>query len=157
MSRRWSRRAWGSGAIALLLAVAAGSQEGGGAPSAAPRVELDKLLKLPPSMDYSVDTRGGQTPGEWRGRFQRIRTALVSERQALEEAETRLEETASGSDAWRIAPPIPGAGSTADAPLDFQLRQEIRKRREEIAHLEQELQELEIEADLAGVPEAWRH
>ena len=46
--------------------------------------------------------------------------------------------------------------ASPDAPLDFQLRQEIKRHREEIEHLEQQLQELEIEANLAGVPEEWR-
>jgi hypothetical protein len=120
-------------------------------------VDLDKLLKLPDSFDSRIETRAGSTPGEWRARFQEIRDALEAERAALEDAEAQLEEKASASSAWQIAPPIPGAAAAAgEAPVDFQLRQVIRRHRENIEILERRLQQLEIEANLAGVPETWR-
>jgi hypothetical protein len=139
------------------LAPAAPAQEGSAPPAPAPQVELDKLLQLPTSLDYSVENRGRYTPGEWRSQFQEVREKLESERTALGEAEARLEEVASSAGGYQIAPPIPGMQASADAPLDFQLRQEINRHREEIEHLEHRLQELEIEANLAGVPEEWRH
>ena len=49
-----------------------------------------------------------------------------------------------------------GAANPPEAPLDFQLRQELRRHREEVERLEGRLRELEIEANLAGVPEDWR-
>jgi hypothetical protein len=62
---------------------------------------------------------------------------------------------AAESGGWKLAPP--GAPANAsDSPLDYQLRQDIRRQRAELAHAEQQLQDLGIEANLAGVPEEWR-
>lgn len=139
----------------LLLAGSAPAQDPAAEPPP-PAVELDRLLQLPSSLDYSVETRGGDTPGEWRSRFRTLRDALTEERAALRDAEARMEEAAGSAAAWQVAPPIPGASANPDAPLDYQLRQEIKRRRAEIDRLERELSELEIEANLAGVPADWR-
>jgi len=123
-----------------------------------PRVELDQLLKLPSTLDYSVEKRGGRTEGEWRSRFRELRTALEAERKGLETAEEDLERVAGTSDAWQVAPPLPGmSGAAADAPLDYRIRQAINRHRGEIERLERQLRELEVEANLAVVPEDWRH
>ena len=150
--------------LAAAVPAAAQQGEGAGDPAAggagsgesAPPVGLDQLLKLPSSLDYSVQTRGGQTPGEWRARFRRLEEALVAEREALAEAEGRLEDVARSTDPWTVGPALPGVATRSEAPLDYELRQEIRRRREEIERLERQLRELSVEADLAGVPPEWR-
>lgn len=144
--------------LATLLALAAVAQEEtGGGGEAAPPVELDRLLQLPSSKDYTVERRGGRTAGEWRRRFAELRRALAEERAALADAERRQEELAGSTDAWKVAPNLPGVGApSTEAPLDYGLRQEIRRHRAEIERLERQLRELEIEADLAGVPAAWQ-
>jgi hypothetical protein len=165
---------WGEGretvdcrvlAVALLLLLAAApasSQEREPVASKtstgdAPQVDLDQLLKLPSTLDYSVEKRGGFTPGEWRTRFQELRTALAAERDALELAESDLERIAGSADAWQVGPPMPGmTGGSAEAPLDFRIRQAINRHRQEIDRLERQLRELEVEANLAMVPEDWR-
>ena len=122
-----------------------------------PRVELDQLLKLPSTLDYSVERRGGRTEGEWRSRFRELRTALEAEREGLEQAEEDLDRVAGTSDAWSVAPPMPGMSeAAADAPLDYRIRQTINHHRQEIERLERQLRELEVEANLAVVPEDWR-
>jgi hypothetical protein len=149
-------------AAALLAVGAAQAEDPAGSPAPPPAtpgeapVELDKLLRLPSSLDYSAETRRGDSRGEWRARFRRVREALDAERVALREAEAKLEDVAHGKDAWQVAPPLPGAANPPEAPLDFQLRQELRRHREEVERLEGRLRELEIEANLAGVPEDWR-
>ena len=151
-------------ALLLVLAPAPGLSQRDPAPASpeasgsdAPQVGLDQLLKLPSTIDYSLERRGGFTAGEWRARFDEIRTALDEEREGLEKAEEDLERIAGSSDAWLVGPPIPGAsGAASEAPLDFRIRQTINRHREEIEHLERQLRELEVEANLAGVPEAWR-
>lgn len=126
-------------------------------PEGRPPVKLDRLLELPPSLDYTVERRGGRTAGEWRERFHEIRASLAAERSALADAEGRLEELAGSTESWKVAPALPGVGAPSDeAPLDYGLRQEIRRHRAEIERLERRLRELEIEADLAGVPATWR-
>ncbi len=128
------------------------------APAGAPgEVDLDTLLKLPSGLDYEVQTRGGETRGEWRSRFRTLRARLAHEKQALAEAEAKLAETAQAASQWTLAPPIPGAeAAMADAPLDFELRQDMKRHRQEIELIERQLQELEIEANLANVPPSWR-
>ena len=122
-----------------------------------PRVELDQLLKLPSTLDYSVERRGGRTEGEWRSRFQKLRTALEAEREGLAQAEEDLERVAGTADAWSVAPPMPGMSAAAtDAPLDYRIRQAINHHRREIERLERQLRELEVEANLAVIPEDWR-
>jgi hypothetical protein len=151
-------------AVALLLllpAASASSQEPAASEASegeAPQVELDQLLKLPSMLEYSVEKRGGLTPGEWRTRFQELRTALEAEREALELAESDLERVAGSADAWQVAPPMPGmTGASSEAPLDFRIRQTINRHRQEIDRLERQLRELEVEANLAMVPDDWRY
>jgi len=143
------------GAALVLGATAApGEEPGAGRPSAAPTA-LDRLLKLPESQTYGVDRRGGLSRGEWRTRFVEVRGSLDTERKALAAAQGRLDEVAGSASNWQMAP-IPGMEASPDAPLDYQLRLQIRRHKSEIDRLEKKLRELEIEANLAGVPEEWR-
>lgn len=145
-------------ALALPAIATAGEEgEAAGEGETPPRVELEKLLELPASRDYSVESRGGATPGEWRHRFRRVREDLAAEREALEAAEAELEEVAGTTNPWQVGPALPGGNaSQGEAPLDYRLRQKIRRHREEIERLERKLRELEVEASLAGVPASWR-
>jgi hypothetical protein len=118
-------------------------------------VGLDKLLSLPPSQNYTMDRKGGRTRGEWRALFEEVRSALNRERQALAEAEAKLDEKAEAGE-WKVAPPIGGQTQPGETPLDFGLRQQIRRHRDEIARLERRERDLDIEANLAAVPEDWR-
>ncbi|MCP3985535.1 MAG: hypothetical protein GY723_14185 [bacterium] len=120
-----------------------------------PQVGLDRLLELPGSRSYEIEKKGGRTPAEWRRRFTKVREALAGEKMALAASEQKLEEIAASTEPWQIAPPIPGA-TAVDAPLDYRLRQEIRRHRSEIERLETRLQNLRVEADLASVPPEWR-
>lgn len=118
-------------------------------------VELDRLLELPDTLEYGVERRGGATPGEWRERFRQARSELEEARRVLSETEDELAGLGESSEAWQLAPP----GSTAahsEAPLSYQLRMRIRRQREEVERAEKRLRDLEIEANLANVPEDWR-
>jgi len=139
-----------------LSAGPASAQEPPAAEAAAQQpAELERLLTLPSGESYGVDRRGGLSRGEWRARFNEITTALANERQALADAEGRLDEAAGSAPNWQMAP-VPGMQPSPDAPLDYQLRVAIRRHRSEIERLERKLRQLEIEANLAGVPPEWR-
>jgi hypothetical protein len=143
--------------LVVVLLVAAGSRpaawgEGNDPPQPA---GLDRLLKLPEGQSYGVDRRGGLSRGEWRARFVEIQDALAIERKGLVEAEARLDQTAGTASNWQMAP-VPGMQPSPDAPLDYQLRVSIRRHKSEIERLEHKLKQLEIEANLAGVPPEWR-
>jgi hypothetical protein len=136
------------------MAVLASAEEPPAADQAPPpSVGLDKLLKLPPSVETGVERRGGMTRGEWRGRFERIDASLSLERESLAAAQKERDRVAGTSDQWLLG--APGMTNT-EAPLDYRLRQEITRRKEEIERLKAARDSLEVEANLAGVPEDWR-
>ncbi len=123
--------------------------------SEAPKVRLDRLLELPAGREYKVDKRGGRTQMEWRKLFTGVEEELAAAEKALAEAEEELSVVADASTPWQVGPSLPGV-TNVDAPLDYQLRQEIRRQRSEIERLEGRRNELAVEADLAGVPPEWR-
>jgi hypothetical protein len=116
-------------------------------------VSLDKLLKLPDTMEYDVERRGGATRSEWRTRFREARGALEKAKARKAEAQKKLEDAASDS-SWRFAPP--GASGTTEATENYKLVQEVKRQDAEIQRLDKHLRDLEVEANLAGVPEDWR-
>lgn len=145
--------------IALLLGLLTAAEAGGedaqaGEGGSETPVRLERLLELPSSIDYTVERRGSATRGEWRERFRETRASLDHARTALEKAQRELEGMAEDSEAWQLAPP--GATEATNAPLSYRLRQEIRRQRAEVRRAEQRLRELEVEAELAGVPPDWR-
>jgi hypothetical protein len=161
--RAWlttSRRALAARAPALLGLVAAAAavaaEPAPETPPPAPPVTLDRLLQLPADVDYGAERRGGATRGEWRARFETIERDLAAARSALKKSQEELDEVAGTADAWQVGPPIPGAAANTEAPLDYRLRQEIRRQREEVERLERSLRDLEVEANLAAVPPEWR-
>jgi hypothetical protein len=155
--RSIARRLALAASVASGLAAAPASAQQPSAPEAPAEqpAELERLLTLPGSESYGVDRRGGLSRGEWRTRFSEVTTALASERQALADAEGRLDEAAGSASNWQMAP-VPGMQPSPDAPLDYQLRVAIRRHKSEIERLEKKLRQLEIEANLAGVPPEWR-
>jgi hypothetical protein len=132
-----------------LLASPAAAQE-----AAPPPVRLDRLLKLPSSVDYDVERRGGAPRTEWRGRFKAAQAELVSSKKDLEKAMAKLEKAAVGSDQWRFVPP--GGDVAAENQDNLRIRMDVTKKREAFAHAEKGLKDLEVEANLAAVPPEWR-
>ncbi len=118
-------------------------------------VGLDQLLTLPTGRQYSVERKGGLTRGEWRARYAEVRGELAKEHAALDAAESKLDGATGGQ--WKVNP-IPGADTSQsqDAPVDFSLRSELRRHRDEVERLERKLRQLDIEANLAAVPPEWR-
>jgi hypothetical protein len=144
--------------VALLGAlVAAGLPAAGADEPDPPSVPLDRLLKLPSSapVHARVEKRGGSTRSQWQARFEKAREEREIARLALEEVRAELEEASEGG-AWTMtAPGLGGAVSPSETPLDFKLSQDLKRSREELERTERQLQDLEVEANLAGVPEHW--
>jgi hypothetical protein len=142
-------RAW-LALAGLAIGTAAAAQE---------EVPLDRLLKLPDAHGGvgGVETRAGSTRAEWLARFEQARQEVETAQASLEATRSQIEEKAGEESAWRMgAPGVAASGSAADAPLDYKLTQELRRNREEVDRAERQLQDLEVEANLAGVPEEWR-
>jgi len=125
------------------------------------KVELDSLLRLPSGFgSASPRAVAGAGKSEWRRRFVKADRELLEARTSLNETKRELDEVAldGGSSQWSIAPPGAGGGepSPGASPLSFKLRQQLREDRDRIDAKKRALRELRIEADLAGVPKAWR-
>lgn len=133
-----------------IFAAAAAAQD---APSSSPR--LDRLMKLPDSVDYDVERRGGATRTEWRSRFSEAREAAATAKKDLDLAMAKLEKAAAGSDQWRFVPP--GGDVTAENQDNVRLRMDVTKKREALAYADKRLKDLDVEANLASVPADWRN
>lgn len=156
MQRR--RKGWKRACVAALwLLAGAGVSTAAEAdpPISAPPVELDQLLKLPDSLDLETPRHGGATRSEWRSRFAEARKALEEARAALEAAQHELEALAGEKAGWQMSAPGVQVTNPENSPISYELRQEIRRQRDEIERFEGRLRELGVEAKLAGVPDEW--
>jgi hypothetical protein len=159
------RRAGRAGWLATLALLASGAAAEEPAPTPAPppqpapAVELDRLYKLPKDAgapSAATERVGSASKSEWRARFASARAERDAAKTALETAQKQLGAAAGETDPWQIAPPGTSTAGASQAPVSFSLREEIRRQREELARSERHLQDLTIEADLAGVPKDWR-
>ncbi len=125
-------------------------------PDAVPNIGLENLLKLPSSWEGSEQKRQGLSAGQWRARF----AGLAKEQQAVEEmlgkARRELDGMAGqgGGGPWQMG--APGSNNTEVTPMSFKHRELIRSGKEQLEALRRRERALSIEADIAGVPEAWR-
>ncbi len=160
--------AWAIIALLTVLALPAAaddqaasqSTEGevrGAAPSSPPPVALDRLLVLPKTHTYSVEKRGGASETEWRTRFREMRESLEDEQALLKENEEELAKVAGAKSAWQFTAPGMGNAAVGETTVSYELRQKVRRGRGKVRQLEYELRELEVRANLAEVPESWRH
>ncbi len=122
--------------------------------------DLDALLHLPPNF-VSQEPRAVAGAGEsvWRKRFEKADWDLTEATARLADTKRELEAVAEkgGATQWSMAAPGGGGDSTPNAsPLSFKLRQQLRGDRERVTVTERAKRELQIEADLAGVPQRWR-
>jgi hypothetical protein len=117
-------------------------------------VRLDKLLKLPASVEYDMEKRGGATRTEWKSRFKEASADLASAKKDLDAVVGKLEKAAEGADSWRFVPP--GGDVTAENQENIRLRQDVTRKREEVARAEKRVRDLEVEGNLASVPDDWR-
>jgi hypothetical protein len=155
------RRHWNEhlGALVLASALVLGAQ-GAGAQGDEP-VSLDQLLKIPasaPTGRVELEKKGGRSRNQWKERYRTVRLELVQAEENLAESRALLEERMSTETSqWKMAAPgIGDASNTSDAPTDYKLTQQLRRDREELARAERATLDLDVEANLAGVPEEWR-
>jgi len=123
---------------------------------AASDVQLDQLLRLPNTLDFREERKGGAGASDWRRRFREAEQRVEDARAKLARVESELETAAvSGGSQWQIAPPGQTASSDT-GPLSFRLREELRRTRDDLEEAERQQRALVVEADLAEVPESWR-
>lgn len=123
-------------------------------PSGAPG--LDRLLRIPDSVEFSSERKGGATRSEWRERFTDARKGVDDAQVALDKAMADLSKVAGSKSEWQMTPPGLAAQPSEDSSSSFQLRQAVKRERGELERARARLRELEVEANLAGVPDEWR-
>ena len=124
---------------------------------AVPEVDLNQLLQLPSSIDFEQQERNGISSDVWKARFRKSFASIRAAQSRIAKTKDELDSmsSSSGSGQWQMAPP--GAGtSTEVSPMSFKLREQLREQRAALDAAELSHRELAIQADLAGVPEAWR-
>jgi len=118
-------------------------------------VTLDQLLTLPSALPVESGQRAGLTRAEWSSRFAEAEAKLVAARADLDESLDRLSELAGKTSNWKVAAPGGQAAASDNSPVNYGLRQEIQRNREDVVRTERKLRDLNVEANLAGVPENW--
>ena len=157
-------RAWLATAVLALGVPTAGllAQEGGAEerPSGAPppKLDLGDLLRPRPDFEPSApgpasELLGGKDEVAWREVFGQARTEVsaLEGRVAKTQAELR---TLSGDAGEYSFSPLQGGEHTD--PEVQQLRSELKRDRQSLETARGRLRDLEVEASLAGVPDAWR-
>ena len=139
--------------VVSLVAAAAAEVEAEPPPES---VTLDQLLTLPSALPVESGQRGGLTRAEWSGRFTEAEAELEKAKADLDDSLDRLSELVGKTSNWKVTAPGAQAGAGDNSPVDYGLRQEIQRNREDVARTERKLRDLSIEANLAGVPENWR-
>ncbi len=123
-------------------------------------VSLDRLLKIPTSAPMGrmeVEKKGGRTRSQWQETYRIIERDLEKAQENLRETRAALEERMSSeTSSWKMAAPGLGDVSANDSPTDYRLTQQLRRDREELARSERAIHDLDVEANLAGVPQDWR-
>ena len=126
-----------------------------------PKVDIDRLLRLPTSYtsgsyDDGAPRQRGATASDWRRRFAEADEALDGAKRNLSDAQSKLEHTAADSAQWQMGAPGLGTPDADHATVSYKLRAQIRTLRDELEVAEKKRKDLAIEADLAGVPDTWR-
>lgn len=119
-------------------------------------VELESLLRLPSDMSFQSQRRHGASAEQWKIRFRESRESIDHAQQEVKRVKGELDEMAGdgGGGQWQVAPP--GSNQTEVQPMSFKLREELRRSRDNLVEAERGHRELQVEADLADVPQAWR-
>jgi len=147
------------GFVAALIAgaaltTAALAEDDVASETAPPQVALDDLLGLPSNYQAKTELKAGATRAQWRERFEQARKKVGDAQRSLAEAEKELDQVSSKSSGWQVS--APGGSEAQNSPLSLRLRQEVRDYRRDIEQGVRELRALDVEADLASVPQDWR-
>ena len=146
----------------LVLPLAAAGDEAGkpvAEPPASPRasggppsLDLDRLLRVPSGMPVARDDlRGGKGREAWARSFGDARDEVEQLEARILRNKQSLRDNASGD--WGFTP---SGGAAPSDPEVLRLRAELRRDRQSLETARTRLRDLEVEASLAGVPDAWR-
>jgi hypothetical protein len=150
-----TRKRW-VGALGLswlvVPLVGAAGEEAGSPPES---VTLDRLLTLPSALPLESSERGGLTRAEWSSRFAAAEAEVEVAQADLDESLAKLSDMAGKAGNWKVAAPGVQVDPDDNSPVNYGLKQEIRRKREDVVRAERKVRDLIVEANLAGVPENW--
>ncbi len=138
--------------VVPLVAAAAAGEETEPPPKS---VTLDQLLTLPSALPVESGQRGGLTRAEWSSRFTEAEAEVETAQANLDDSLDRLSELVGKTSNWKVGAPGLQANPDDNSPVNYGLRQEIKRNREDVERAERKLRDLGVEANLAGVPESW--
>jgi hypothetical protein len=141
--------------VPLVAAAAAAADVDVDAEPPPKNVTLDQLLTLPSALPVESGQRAGLTRAEWSSRFAEAEAELAAAQVDLDESLDRLSELVGKTSNWKVAAPGGQAAASDNSPVNYGLRQEIQRNREDVVRTERKLRDLNVEANLAGVPENW--
>ncbi len=146
----------GIGALGLCWLVVPLVGTAGAEPESPPEsVTLDRLLTLPSALPLESSERGGLTRAEWSSRFAEADADVEAAKADLDESLDRLSKLVGKTSNWKVAVPGGQAALDDNSPVNYGLKQEIRRKREDVVRAERKVRDLIVEANLAGVPENW--
>lgn len=122
----------------------------GPAESSRPRLDLERLLRVPKLPPPAQELYGGKDRSTWQSAFSSARGEVSALEKTLDEKQQELREAAPQE--WGFSPT--GTGAPTD-PEVLRLRAEIRRDKQSLEAAQKRLRELEVEASLAGVPTEW--
>jgi hypothetical protein len=73
----------------------------------------------------------------------------------LDESLGKLSEMAGKAGNWKVGAPGVQVDPNDNSPVNYGLKQEIRRKREDVVRSKRKVRDLIVEANLAGVPENW--
>jgi hypothetical protein len=120
-----------------------------------PQLGLDRLLRLPDSFAVAEVRRGGATRSEWQRRFVEARGGIAEARAELARVQERLGNAAGSGGQWQASAPGLGTPDPKTSTVSYKLRQDLRRLRDAEGEAESRLLDLQVRADLAGVPADW--
>jgi hypothetical protein len=138
--------------IVPLVGAAAADEAVAPAPNS---VSLDQLLTLPSALPVEPSQHGGLSRGEWNSKFEKAEADVEAAKADLAVSLDKLSEMVGKTSNWKVAAPGVQAAPDDNSPVNYGLKQEIRRKREEVTRTERKLIDLMVEANLAGVPEDW--
>jgi hypothetical protein len=118
-------------------------------------VTLDRLLTLPSALPLESSERGGLTRAEWSSRFAAAKAEVEVAQTDLDGSLAKLSEMAGKAGNWKVGAPGVQVDPNDNSPVNYGLKQEIRRKREDVVRAERKVRDLIVEANLAGVPENW--
>jgi hypothetical protein len=130
-----------------------GADERPAADAPAPKLGLDRLLRVPSTAGRGqLDVRGGRDRAGWQAEFREVRREIRELEASIATTQQKLRE--SSSEEWGFTPS--GAGGPPTDPEVLKLRTQLKRDRASLEAAQERSRELEIEAALAGVPDSWK-